>query len=139
MKQYLLVVLIFLGMLDSCTGPEPKDTIVMETVVLNDSNHQLEYILYGYSQLHYIDTITILNGEKYIEINNDYRLPEGADSVKIRFDNEKQITYYHYTEDKRDRNVFLLDAYIVEKINEEYFKFTYIFTDDDYNNATEIE
>jgi V8-like Glu-specific endopeptidase len=66
-----------------------------------------------------------------------------SDSISIKFDNVRQITYYQYdTTDKR--NIFIISAqnYETLKINQDKksygVRYTYTFTEADYEAATLI-
>lgn len=126
----------------NCVGGDP--ITVVETVVVNNSDVHLDYITYNYSLANQNDTIPITKGNEYRTKGGDesgyFVFPSGADSVRIIFNRNKQITYHYYSEnDKRDRNPLFSDTYEKELVNDNYYRYTYIFTNEDYNNAELIE
>nr|WP_321407031.1 hypothetical protein [uncultured Carboxylicivirga sp.] len=142
LKKHVLFSIVFAVVLLSCIK-EPS--LTTQTVVRNESSYLIRYIIYGYNTTDYTDTINILADSQYLEENfsddgSFMIFPIGSDSVKIIFNTDKQLVYVHYIDDtNRDRNPYSIDAYNKEKMTDEYYRFTYSFTNEDYKNALPIE
>ncbi len=121
--------------------PEPANPS-MEFSIQNFSSYNLELTIFnaGIPSQSPKDTTVFLptnNGISYFYYSISESLVEPADSAFIIFSNERQIIYRKY--DDQPRNLLGINNW--ESISNPNFLFQYIYniTDEDYENAEEIE
>ncbi len=137
MKKNALFIVIILFLASSCIHGDP--TTVTKTVIINKSNTNVEYIVYGNSDVHSIDSISLSINESYTEQYSDVggtlAFPMYSDSVRIIFNDKKYSLYKQkYSDIEIKRNPFSDKAYSI-KMDDYYYEFTYTITEEDYNNA----
>ena len=142
MKKKILFLAAILFII-SCE-PEPEDPELYYTIK-NVSTHNLKltvFDLFVQESNYYCDTTFLLieNSEivfryKYLS-SIDGAFGPAADSTYIIFDDIKQLIYKRG--DGKNRNIFDIENYIERKIDYN-FQFTYLISDEDYENAVEIK
>lgn len=141
MRNVFIVFTLALIIVSSCITGDPNTTV--ETIVINESGVDVEYVTYGYLYHQSIDTIEIINDGNYITTGSDVGgypiFPSGADSIKIIFEGGVSITYSPFLEENnKERNPFSIETYDEKRISKYHYQYTYFITEEDYNSATPI-
>ncbi len=132
MKKTVLF-LVVTQVLVSCITRETES--IAETVIVNDSYHTVNYIVYGNHGVHGIDVLNIklLNGGKHKEIRGDIGgvdpFPFLSDSVQITFNSKKTITYYYELNPINKRNPFSEQTYNIKDLGDYHYEYTYTITE----------
>ena len=140
MKKYTLLLAILF--IISC-GPEPMDTHLKYTIH-NSSKYKIEL---GIFKAYFVNspitdtTITITSGTEfnYEFYNRGAQNPFGmsSDSAYITFNKSKRLIYKR--EDNQIRNILDINNWSGGKVGEYLYEFEYFITDEDYENAENIE
>jgi len=140
MRKILVFVLLVLAM-NSCK-PEPADSEYDYIIINNSSYHVNLNIFYLNYDSVPKDSLLALSSNAEIKnhhINynpgNAFSLP--VDSVFLIFDNTKRLVYRK--DDGQLRNILDINNYTGGKVNDYWYKYQYIITNEDYFNASEIK
>jgi len=136
-----LLLIGILSSLSSCTE-KTDDSYYEKYLFMNNSNHEVviesytkideDYIKNTYSipiDTSFVQEIEIMFGSKT-------GIVALSDSIVIFFDNTKYNWFLPYSES--DFNVLDRNNYLMDKLSDNHVKYTYIFTDNDYNNADSL-
>jgi len=146
MKKLIIVIFFINILMLSCGTKEETRT---EFIIKNNSSHNAELTVYdaqmpnqnpkdvtfkldNNSEISYYYVIEGENGPF-----NDYPLGATADSACVIFNDNLQIIYRN--NDLNPRNILDISSWDEVIESDTYFKYIYIITNDDYNNAVEIE
>jgi len=142
-KINIVVAMLLTFLLISACGPEPFDTYTDYTVK-NTSSYNVKLTVFDVdfdSVIKNKDTTFLISpGGKinYVSLNWVREPFSGqSDSAYIIFDNNKQITYKQH--DEKQRNILDINNYIGGEENDYLYKYEYTITDEDYDNAVDIE
>jgi len=143
----IIILIIFIGfMVSSCGTGEPETRT--EFIIENISSYKVELTVFdaGMPNQYSKDATFLLNPNSDVSHyyitdgeNQPYTSPfsGSADSAYIVFDDTLQIIYRYG--DSNLRNILDISNWDEVIESDTYFKYIYIITNDDYNNAVEIE
>ncbi|MCG8582660.1 MAG: hypothetical protein MI866_22240 [Bacteroidales bacterium] len=139
MKRWYIPIIMFLSI-----GCIRETGVIKETIIVNDSGHDISYTVYQYNRQDII--INLKNGETASEIREGYtggaeRFPLESDSIIILFDDARFDKYYNEVIQNTNKNhPFNMDAYEEKELGEQNnfikFIYTYYITEEDFKNAT---
>ncbi len=139
MKKIILFIVII--NLISCTKGDMETTT--DLIIENNSGHSLEYTVYSNNGT-IIDSQAIENNNqkkyKYTD-KGDMGLNffpfKSADSVVVIFDGTYSITHYKHNNIQNGSQRTILDLNNWNKLKDDnrYFKYRYIFTENEFNEA----
>lgn len=133
-------------MVSSCGTGEPETQT--EFIIENVSSYKVELTVFdaGMPNQYSKDVTFLLNSNSEVSHyyitdgeNQPYTSPfsGSADSAYVVFDDNLQIIYRR--DDSNLRNILDINSYVGGKIGDSYFKYTYYITDEDFENAVDIE
>ena len=143
-KRYLTLGLIIsiIALFYSCDKGDYRYTKKSEFRFINTTNYSITYPV-GYerfnilpkSSIFFEESIFVGDSKKSAEIS-DYKSPLESSSViqnlTIKFDNMKCLVDVSLTDVNSIRDI---KNFVAEKLGESNYKFTYTFTEADYNRA----
>ncbi len=143
MKKFILLIVVVGSLISSCIREFETRT---DFTIKNVSTHNVKLIVFdaGMPNQNIKDTSFLLppNSEiiyYYILDGEDapYNSPFGpADSIYIVFDDNLRIIYRR--DDLNPRNILDINSYDSEQVDS-WYKYQYFITDEDYENAENIE
>ena len=143
MKIYIINFIIIVLSIYSCGTGEPKYTSKIEYTISNVSTHNVKLTVFNALIINdYKDTSFILSPNSDIVYKYDfltvYDGPFGliADTVYVFFDVDKQIKYWR--DDGKQNSIFGVSSFIGGYTDYGLSKYQYFITDEDYENAEEI-
>lgn len=142
----LLLIGVLSSVLTSCTEADVDKAYYNDMYYVNETNHELYIEMYQYIN-ESVDTLKyvyfINKGDAFyqeIELNMGARNGEiiYADSCVIKFDNERIASFDYHTNRESAFHLMNHENYTFEEISDNRDKYTYTFTEADFENATEI-
>ena len=143
MKNINIIIAILLTwVLVSSCEPEPPDKYT-NYIINNVSNHNVKLLIfYNWFDDSNNDSLIVIS--KNTEIKNTYInstpiIPFGlaVDSLYIHFNENRRIIYRK--NDEHLRNILDINSYDVRKNGNYLYEYEYTITDEDYDNAVNIE
>ncbi len=127
---------------------KPETAISTSFIIKNNSTHLTELKVFRFETYfgNQIDTTFNIPSNSEIEIkyggnvgDSEYNFPFGidVDSIYIDFDAIQRIIYRR--NESKIRSILEIENYSGGKIDDDYFRYAYSITDDDYDNAIEIK
>jgi hypothetical protein len=144
-REIIWMQLLLIGILSSLTSCTEKtdDSYYEKYVFMNNSNHEIVIDAYTKNDDDYLkNTYSISKDSSFVqEIEIMFGSKTGivalSDSVEIFFDSIKHNWFLPNSESEYnflDRNNYLMD-----KLSDNHVKYTYVFSDSDYNNADSLK
>ncbi len=143
-REIIWMQLLLIGILSSlisCT--ETDDSYYEEYVFMNNSNHEIVIEAYTKNDDDYLkNTYSISKDSSFVqEIEILFGSKTGivalSDSVEIFFDNTKYNWFLPNSES--EYNVLDRNNYLMDKLSDNHVKYTYVFSDNDHNNADSLK
>ena len=137
MKTYLTFLFTILLLLNSCGIPE---TATYNTII-NNSNHDIKILVIFDYQIYDSIMIPIKCHKEYRHLQrggaSKIGVVFGGDSLIVVFDDSISIT--HSTQNPQDisRNLYYEENWPGGEVDEYKYRYEYIFTDADYQEALE--
>jgi len=146
MKQKIiwmqLLLIGILSSLSSCTK-ESDNSYYEKYVFINNSKHAIVIESYTRIDEDYVKNINSIPIDSSLvqEIEILFGSKTGivalSDSVEIFFDSTKYNWFLPNS--KSEYNVLDRDNYLMDKLSDNHVKYTYVFTENDYNNADSLK
>jgi len=141
-QKIIWIQLLLIGILSSfqsCDKEDVDKTYYEEYYLINNSNYKIVIEAYNKTDDGYNSNNFNLKKDStlYQKLELNFGSTTGiivyADSVVVRFGDDKKISFLP---DKQSSfNILDKSNYTVNKKSENHHEYTYIFTNDDYNNA----
>lgn len=139
MKTYLTILFTILVtillLLNSCKGDPATATY---NTIINNSNHEIKILVDFDYQIYDSIMIPIKNHKEYSTIKRGGSTGIGVfvgDSVIVVFDDSISITHYSQNPQDISRNLYYEENWPGGEVDEYEYRYEYIFTDADYQEA----
>lgn len=144
-REIIWMQLLLIGILSSLVSCTEKtdDSYYEKYVFMNNSNHEIVIEAYTKNDGDYLkNTYSISKDSSFVqEIEIMFGSKTGivalSDSVEIFFDSTKYNWFLPNSES--EYNVLDRNNYLMDKLSDNYVKYTYVFSDNDYNNADSLK
>lgn len=146
MKKFLILIIVISFLISSCGTGEPESRT--DFTIKNVSSHNVKLTVFNGAMpnQNIKDTIFLLDSNSeisyyYILDGEDAPISEyplgPADSAYIIFNDNLRIIYRR--DDLNPRNILDINSYDGGKVDDGWYQYKYSITNEDYDNATEIE
>ena len=142
MKNYIIYILIALT-IASCGTGEPMDNPQIDYTIKNVSMHSVKIKVFDAEIDNVYGDTTFLFPSINSEISYSshggiiYVFGGSEDSVYVIFNDTLRIIYRR--DDLNPRNIIDINSWTGGEVNDNLYKYEYLITDEDYENAENIE
>lgn len=144
-REIIWMQLLLIGILSSLSSCTEKtdNSYFEEYVFINNSNHEIVIEAYTKNDDDYFkNTYSITKNSSFVqEIEIMFGSKTGivalSDSVEIFFNSTKYNWFLPNSES--EYNVLDRNNYLMDKLSDNHVKYTYFFSDNDYNNADSLK